>query len=277
MDPLSNGNVDRVRHLFDAEHLALVIDAVGAGNSPARVWVDGVTAPRAALIWDGSHSVYLAGKIDRATEWRKLFDREVAPAGHGVLKAYVTDVAAETVFAGYPLQRRERVLYRGGRRSIPDWRTRLPAGFRISVIDDGLTMRDTLANAVDVIAEIESCWQSLSDFRRSGFGFIAHDDRAIVCWCTAEFVSDGKCGIGIETIPAYQGQGFATLTASAFLEHCAERAMTPHWDAWAHNLPSVAVAEKVGLEKVETYAIYVCEFGDITAAAAPTYAGEDPA
>ncbi len=85
-------------------------------------------------------------------------------------------------------------------------------------------------------------------------------------WCTAEFVSDGKCGIGIETIPAYRGRGFATVTASAFLEHCAERAMTPLWDAWVRNVPSAAVAEKVGLEKVETYAIYVCEFDDIAAA-----------
>jgi hypothetical protein len=157
MDPLPNRNIDRVRHLFDSEHLSLVIDAVGAGNTPARVWVDGITAPRAALIWDGSHSVYLAGSMERAGEWRNLFDREVAPAGNGVLKAYVTDVAAETVFAGYPLQRRERVLLRGGRQSIPHWRTRLPTGFRISVIDDRLTARDTLANADDVIAEVESC------------------------------------------------------------------------------------------------------------------------
>ena len=166
------------------------------------------------------------------------------------------------------------MLFRGGRQSIRDWRTRLPTGFRISVIDDRLTARGMLANADDMVAEIESCWESLSAFRRSGFGFIAHDARAIVCWCTAEFVSDGKCGIGIETIPAYGGHGFATLTASAFVEHCAERAITPYWDAWAYNLPSVAVAEKVGFEKAETYAIYVCEFGDIATAGAPD-PGED--
>lgn len=268
MELLSRVDADRVRHLFDSEHLSLVIDAVAAGNSPARVWVDALAAPRAALIWDGCHSVYLVGSIERA-DWRNLFDREVAPAGRGVLKAYVTDGAAKTVFSGYPLQRRERVLFRGGRRPIPDWRTRVPTGFQISVIDDRLAGSDTLANAVEVITEIESCWESLSDFRRNGFGLVAHDARAIVCWCTAEFVSDGKCGIGIETIPAYRGRGFATVTASAFLEHCAERAMTPHWDAWVHNAPSVAVAERIGLDKVETYAIYVCDFGDV-ATTAPT-------
>jgi RimJ/RimL family protein N-acetyltransferase len=267
MVPLSNRDVDRVRHLFDADHLSLVIDAVRAGNSPARVWVDAVTAPRAALVWDGSHSVYFAGAVDRAGEWRALFGREVASVGAGILKAYVTDAAAETVLAGYPLQRRERVLYRGGHPAIPDWRRRLPAGFQVNLIDDRVTEVGALANATEVVAEIESCWKSLADFRGHGFGFIAHDRQAIVCWCTAEFVSDGKCGIGIATIPAYRGRGYATLTASAFMEYCAERAMTPHWDAWTNNRPSVAVAEKAGFQRIETYGIYVGDLGDIARAA----------
>lgn len=265
MDPLPNQDVDRVRHLFDADHLSFVVDAIRGGNSPARVWVDSILAPRAALIWDESHSVYLAGALDRAEEWRDLVDREIGSVGQGVLKAYVTDDAAETVFAGYPFQRRERVLYRGDRPVIADWRHRLPAGFEVSMIDDRLTEPDSLANAADVVAEIESCWTSLDSFRRNGFGFIAHDAQAIVCWCTAEFVSDRTCGVGIETVPAHRGRGFATLTASAFMEHCAKWAITPHWDAWRSNVPSVAVAEKVGFRKPETYAIYVCDLGDIPA------------
>ena len=37
---LPQREVRRVRHLLGAEHLALMIDAVIAGNSPARVWAD---------------------------------------------------------------------------------------------------------------------------------------------------------------------------------------------------------------------------------------------
>jgi GNAT superfamily N-acetyltransferase len=233
---LRNQDVDRIRHLFDTDHLSFVVDAIRAGNSPARVWADTVTAPRTVLIWDGSHSLYLACARDRADEWRNLVDREIGSVGQGVLKAYVTDDAAETVLAGYPLQRRERVLLRGDRLAIADWRHRLPAGFEISMIDERLIELDALANAADVVAAIESCWTSLNSFRRNGFGFIAHDAQAIVCWCTAEFVSDRTCGVGIETVPAHRGRGFATLTASAFMEHCAERAITPHWDAWTSNL-----------------------------------------
>ena len=80
--------------------------------------------------------------------------------------------------------------------------------------------------------------------------------------CTAEYVSGGRCGIGIETVPAYQGRGIATLTASAFAGYCATWSITPHWDAWSSNLPSVVVAEKVGFRKVETYSVLVADFSD---------------
>lgn len=213
---------------------------------------------------NGTHSLYLAGTADQPTEWRQLFDREIAPLGLGFLKAYVTDDVAETVFAGYPLKRRERVLYRGGLRAITDWRQRRPDGVTVSAIDDRLIDTRAFANAADVIAHIESCWNSWADFRRHGFGFLALDAGAIACWCTTEYLSAGKCGIGIETVADYQGRGYATLTASAFIEYCGEQGITPHWDAWTSNLPSVAVAEKIGLQKVETYSIFVCDFGDVT-------------
>jgi hypothetical protein len=134
--PLGSRDVHRVRHLFDAEHLSLVIDAVIAGNSPAQVWADELLSRRSALVWDGWHSVQPAGAMERAAAWRELLDREIMPAVRGILKAYVTAAAAETVFAGYALQPRERVFYRGGRLAIPDWRSLLPSGFRVSSIND---------------------------------------------------------------------------------------------------------------------------------------------
>lgn len=102
----------------------------------------------------------------------------------------------------------------------------------------------------------------MADFRRAGFGFCAHDAGTIMCWCTAEYVSEGRCGIGIETVPAYQGRGFAALTASAFVEHCAGLGVVSHWDSWSGNLASVAVAEKLGFRKIETYHVFVGSFGE---------------
>lgn len=254
--------IGRVRHLFDAEHLTLVIDAVVAGSTPARVWVDDLSVPRNALVWDGAHCLYLAGAADRSEAWRELFDREIASKRPGFLKLYVTDDVAESVFAGYLLRRRERVLYQGDGVTPPDLdrAARLPAGFRISAIDQHVDELRRLTHFTDVAAEITSCWNSMDDFRRQGFGFVTHDAETIVCWCTAECVSETRCGIGVETVEAHRGQGFATLTATAFVEHCVDRKLTPYWDAWTDNLPSVVVAEKVGLNRVEAYSIFVGDF-----------------
>lgn len=263
MIPLPNPEVHRIRHMFDAEHLALVIDAVIASNSPAQVWADNLAAPRAALVWDGTHGIYLAGGVDQAEAWRELFHNEIAPAGRGIFKLHATEGAANAVLAGHALHRRERVFYRGGRLRLPDWSLRLPVGFQISAINDQFSELHALSNFDDVIAEIESCWNSVTDFRRAGFGYCAHNADTIVSWCTAEYVSEGRCGIGIETVPAYGRRGFATLTASTFAEHCAERGVTPHWDCWTGNLPSVAIAEKLGFHKLETYSIFVGDFGEV--------------
>lgn len=243
--------------MFEAEHLALVIDAMAVGNSPATVWVDDDTAPRAAAIWDRAHSLYLAGGADGVGEFGAAISQHVAAARPGLVKVYATDGAA---LAGRPLDRRERVFYRGGQLRIPGWRSRLPAGLRISSIGTAIGQLAALGNFADVAAEIESCWPSMADFRRAGFGFCAHDGELIVCWCTAEYVSDGQCGIGIETVPTYRRLGVATLTASAFVEYCVAGGIRPHWDSWSDNAPSVAVAEKVGFRKVETYEVFVTHF-----------------
>jgi RimJ/RimL family protein N-acetyltransferase len=263
---LPHRDLRHVRHLFGAEHLGLVIDAVIAGNSPARVWADDLVTPRTALAWDGAHCLYLVGAAGHGDACRELFEREIAPAGRGMFMLYGTEAAAGAVVAGQALRQRERVLYRGDRLAVSGWPQRMPAGFRISAISDQLPELRMLGNFAQVAAEIGSCWNSMADFRRAGFGFCAHDAGTIVCWCTAEYVSDGRCGIGIETVAACRGRGFATLTASAFAEHCAERRVVPHWDAWSDNLPSVAVAEKLGFRKIESYSVFVGRFGGTQAA-----------
>lgn len=261
MIPLPSRQVHRIRHLFETEHLALVVDAVAAGNSPAQTWADNLPEPRAAIIWDGTHGIYFVGRVDQAEAWQELFHHEIAPAGRGILMLYSTEEAANALLAGHALHARERVFYRGGRQRLPDWPLRLPVGFQISEINDRFSELEALSNFDDVTAEIESCWNSVADFRRGGFGYCVHDAETIVSWCTAEYVSEGRCGIGIATVPACRGRGFATLTASKFVEHCAERGVMPHWDCWTSNLPSVAIAEKLGFHKLETYSIFVGDFG----------------
>ncbi len=271
MLPLPESYVQWTRPLFTSDRLRLVIGAVIVGNSPGSVWVDDADQPRAAFLWDKTHSFYLAGIAHNPNfnQWvKRIFIEQIMPIAleHrlGIFKVYSANEGwhqtAETLFADSELQARDRVFYRGDKLNFPDWRERLPARFQVSSINDEFTALSRLQNFELVTEEIESCWNALNDFRERGFGFCAHDSERIVGWCTSEYVSGKQCGIGIETLEDAQGRGFATLTASAFVEHCQKRGITPHWDAWATNTPSVRVAEKVGFRKIEDYSIWLGKF-----------------
>ncbi len=270
---LSAGDGHRVRSMFDSEHLSFVIEAIIAGNSPAIAWADDPLTPGTALIWDRAHCLYLGGDYHSGdpagSGWQGLFLDEIEPAGSGIFKLYAR--APVPRLAGRALHPRERVLYRarwhpdGTGLHGPAGRDR--AGVQISSIVGSFAELARLANFGAVIEEIESCWTSMDDFREAGFGFCAHDDETIMSWCTAEYVSGGRrgtgirCGMGIETVPAFRERGLATLTAGAFVRHCAARGVLPHWDSWSANMPSVAIAEKLGFQKVGTYLVSVGEFG----------------
>src|SRR5258708_1683859 len=58
---LAGNDAHRVRPLFTGPLLSLTIDAVIAGNTPARLWADDLARPAAGLMWDTRHGYYLVG------------------------------------------------------------------------------------------------------------------------------------------------------------------------------------------------------------------------
>jgi RimJ/RimL family protein N-acetyltransferase len=250
-------------------NLRLVIDAVIAGSSPGSVWVDDADQPRAALLWDHAHCFYLTGIAHNPSfnRWiQRLLMEQIFPEARrlNVFKVYYSDPAWEeqipAIFAPIPLEQWERVHYMLPTPSRLDWHDSIPAGFRVEAISETLLTRADLKHTDSVREEIESGWNSLAGFLQNGFGYCVLNDEGIVGWCTAEYVSRDQCGIGIETVEAYGRQGFATLTASAFVDHCAAHSIIPHWDSWKNNLPSVRVAEKLGFQKALDYSVFFGKF-----------------
>jgi len=56
--------------------------------------------------------------------------------------------------------------------------------------------------------------------------------------------------VGIETAENQRRRGFGTAAAASFVTHCDRIGLTPHWDTWEDNTPSVGLAEKCGFELV---------------------------
>jgi RimJ/RimL family protein N-acetyltransferase len=258
-----------LRALFDLPHLGFVVDAMVAGNSPATIWVDNVTHPRSAFVWDNSHSLYFGGVADNPTfnaALRSLIADTMLPQKQlGVFKIYsisdfwsaqISDLLQREV-----LPIRERILFRLDPTSATPQTLDMLPGFQLQPITRELLENAGRGNAENVLEEIASCWTTLDRFYAQGFGFcVVTDGGDIAGWCTAEYVSDGVCGVGIETVEAYQGQGVATMTARAFVQHCAAKGWTAHWDSWATNLPSVKVAQKADFSKVIDYSVQIYMF-----------------
>jgi len=262
-----------VEPLFVNEPLTyfqIVLNAIVAGNTSGRLWVDDVIAPNTMLMWDEGPILGLAGDESNGKcnkELDKLINRGIAPAaiarGNGGFKMFYSDGWEEVVgrlFKDLSLQTRDRVIFLLDKLKDEDWRDRIPDGCSVRQIDVELLRSDYLMNIERVKEEIACCWTSVGHFLNEGFGFCLITDDKIAAWCTAEYASGTNRGIGIETVEEYQGRGFATLTACAFVEYCMSNGLTPYWDAWKSNLASVAVAEKVGFRKVRDYSVFLGRF-----------------
>ena len=271
MIQLERDEYQRVRPLAGQLHLSLALDAMAVGNSPALVWVDDRAQPSAAYVWDKAHCHFLVGNALTpafARTVRELVRQEIAPQmaaqGKVFLKVHYSSADWEeqigSIFDAAELVPRERVFYALDQVAKPEWRASIPSGFSVRQIDSELLATDRLRGIEILRNEIQTGWYSVEDFLHTGLGYCLLRENEIVTWCTAEYVSAGKCGIGIETAVEHMRRGFGTITASAFVEHAASKGITPHWDSWKMNLPSVAVAHKVGFRLISEYAVYTGRF-----------------
>jgi GNAT superfamily N-acetyltransferase len=240
----------------------LVLASIAAGNTKGHLWESPQAGSPALLLWDqGNNVFYLAGELeeDSIKTFQHLVASRIKPA------ALTSDLARFKVralsgaweqailrlFSDISPEPLIKVLYLFNAPSV----AAIPAvtlnEVTYSLIDAALLNRTDLKNLEIVRDEVEWMWPSLERFYEYGFGAAALLKDEIICWCTAEYVSKGACGIGIETLRAYQNKGVATATAAHFVDHCLRRNINPYWECWRDNIGSVRVAEKVGFEKIQ--------------------------
>ena len=270
---LKKNEYKNILPLFSDEQLTyfpIIVKAIVEGNTLGRLWVDDAKKPTTLLMWDEGPILGLAGNMTNSKyveEFAALVNRKIAPAavtqGNHGFKMFYTDDWEEVVsqlFKDMALQKRDRAIYIFDKLKDEHWRYNIPDGCSVRRIDLELLSSNYLANLDSLKEEIACCWTSVDHFLDKGFGFCLTTDDKIAAWCTAEYASGTDRGIGIETVEEWQGRGFATLTACAFVEHCMSNGLTAYWDAWKSNLASIAVAEKVGFRKVRDYSVFLGRF-----------------
>jgi GNAT superfamily N-acetyltransferase len=258
---------------FPGPQLSMVLASVVEGNTAAQLWHTSQPDNNVVcLLWDkGNNVFYLTGQLvlpETIKDLASLIHTYVKEKAIKERLAYFNvktlssslENSIKDIFQNIALHKTNKLFYtfRAQKvKSIPNPRLE---GIQYHPINTDFLEEGRFENNHYVKSEIEWMWPSLERFLEKGFGTVAVMDARIICWCTAEYVSKSKCGIGIEVIDEFQNKGIATATATHFLEHCTNQNIIAHWECDKDNIGSVRVAEKVGFEKTEETVFWSGQF-----------------
>jgi GNAT superfamily N-acetyltransferase len=97
-------------------------------------------------------------------------------------------------------------------------------------------------------------FESYEAYKANGLGVMALYDGTPVSGASSYAYYDGGIEIEIDTQPEYRRRGLALACGAALILACLERGLYPSWDA--HDLRSVALAEKLGYHMDHPYVTY---------------------
>ncbi|HEY7832017.1 MAG TPA: GNAT family N-acetyltransferase [Ktedonobacterales bacterium] len=261
----------RVQSLVAADDNYLAAVSALAGESPADLYVDDPHDPHAALLllWNGR--LFLAGEPGDGPFARAvaaLLRERYTPTDPGTDPAYCVlayhpsgwDAYLPALLSGLAASRREREYFRL-HLTAPLAPPALPDGFRLRPVDAALLADTALGNLDLLLEESQSEAPSVAAFLAGRFGSCVQHGTDLVAWCLSEYNHGDRCELGIETLEPYRRQGLALDAAQATLAHALRAGITDvGWHCWTNNLPSSALARKLGFTKVRDHAVWLCRF-----------------
>lgn len=99
-------------------------------------------------------------------------------------------------------------------------------------------------------------WASHAQFERDGLGFCVVHQGRVAALCYSVFVNGLRHDIDICTFDGYRRRGLARAVATAFIDACLRRGLTPGWDCFEHNRASYALALSLGFTPRHQFAVY---------------------
>ena len=173
--------------------------------------------------------------VPRDREWEALLGRVCGPRA----------VRAER----YAIRREPDVFDRERlRRAVLS----LPAGYAVLPIGEDLFGRClSLPWGRDLVSQ----YRDAADYVRNGLGFAVLYEGQIVAGASSYASWSGGIEIEIDTHADFRRRGLAYACGAALILACLDRGLYPSWDA--ANLPSVALAEKLGYHRGEPYPVFL--------------------
>lgn len=104
-------------------------------------------------------------------------------------------------------------------------------------------------------ADFCSQFTDYCDFHKRGLGVAVMHQGKLVAGASSYTVYDGGIEIEIDTKPEFRRKGLATACGAELIRECRKRGLYPSWDA--HDLRSVALAEKLGYRMDHPYGVFI--------------------
>lgn len=128
----------------------------------------------------------------------------------------------------------------------------LDCGYDLRLIDeeiyDYLLRNDWSRDLCSQFADYE-------EYHKNGLGVAVIHQGEAVCGASSYSFYQGGIEIEIDTKPEFRRKGLATACGARLILECLARGLYPSWDA--HDLRSVALAEKLGYHMDHPYTVYL--------------------
>lgn len=259
---LEKKDYQKIRVLLTPEQKNdLTLNAIINGTNRGTIYVDNVEHPRTALIdVTGVISIFIGDatndkfinplrefidnqlKIDTYESCGGTYFLALVPdeTWEKVVEKTISHKEYETDYEYYYQFNREKFnALKSGYKPLPD-------GYTIKKIDAEVMSNDPDEVIFDVLGEF---WYSVDDFFRQGFGYCVMKGDRIISACLSCCVNEKDHEMSVETYDEEEmNKGLATLVCTAYLEHCIENEITPHWSTLETNAESNQLGKKLGFE-----------------------------
>lgn len=229
----------------DIRHSTAIVYAVLEQHSHGRLFVDKLSSPTIALLYATGAFFYLTGNETSprlSTVAPLMFEQLLPQMPEKEVILFTFSEAMQKALAFLDesgmIQIHRKIFHFQENRFAPhrDWRKRIPEGYRMADID--LPLAEQFPEFAPVVDP---------GSKRFGVGLLDETGK-FASTCTAIFVGRGEAEVDVHTEEQDRGRGFATLTASAFIETCLVRKLCPSWACWPERQASRALARKLGFE-----------------------------
>jgi GNAT superfamily N-acetyltransferase len=262
----------KCKHFLQDSRL-LEVSAVIERINPGRIFADDPDNPASALIWLGNNDGFIFTGDENNERFnsriKDFIDKELAPEAKSAGLKWFEGAGShpgwnrvlEKICEGRKWSSWSQRVYKLEEQNYVSTEPLIDHNYEVVKINKALLDRVNLINNTEFLDEkILGFWSSYDKFFEYGIGYCIKYENEIVTICMSDFVAGNIHTIGIETLKKHEGKKLAQKAVHRVVKECFSQGYTPYWDCMESNKPSIAVAEAIGFQKINTYTGYEFPF-----------------